>query len=266
MRKAPRAASLAAPVPSAGPETTVAWPRSYLWPSGRTSSKARDQSCGAFMDVIGRTVSRTPSGMPISATTTGPHNCRPGMSRCPGLRRKKVTVRVACTARPFTSPVSPSRPEGTSTASTGLAAALTAAIIRAAAPSTGRDRPAPKIASMIRSAPAMTSGANGSISRAQREAMAAASPRSVSLSPRRQSRTATPASAMSRAATKPSPPLLPGPQSTTIEPSAGSMRRASSATARPACSISVRPVTPDVMVSASACPISAGVRSSRPEE
>ena len=36
----------------------------------------------------------------MSASRTSPHSARPGSSRCPGFRRKKVTVRVACTTAP----------------------------------------------------------------------------------------------------------------------------------------------------------------------
>ena len=65
-----------------------------------------------------------------------------------------------------------------------------------------------------------------------------------------------------RAATKPSPPLLPGPQKTAMRPWRGTSRVASRATAAPACSISTEPGVPPAMVSRSASVISALVKSS----
>ena len=58
-------------------------------------------------------------------------------------------MQVACTTGPRLAPVVPSRPLGTSTATTGLPEALMAATTSAAIPSRGRDRPAPNRASMI---------------------------------------------------------------------------------------------------------------------
>ena len=68
------------------------------------------------------------------------------------------------------------------------------------------------------------------------------------------------ACAKRRAATKPSPPLPPGPQRTTIRPRDFASRAASSATARPARSMSAMPGVPAAMAKRSASPISAGVR------
>ena len=123
--------------------------------------------------------SSTASGMPMSATSTGPQCSRPGSSRWPGLRRKNVTVSLACTAAPITAPLSPLMPLGRSTAITGTPAALIASIIARAAPSTGRSRPAPNSASTIRSAPASAAGAAGSTGPCQRRAASAASPLSL---------------------------------------------------------------------------------------
>ncbi len=66
----------------------------------------------------------TASGMPMSATCTAPHSARPGISRCPGLRRKNVTVRLGLHDGPVAAPVVPSRPLGTSTAMTRIAASV----------------------------------------------------------------------------------------------------------------------------------------------
>src|SRR5262245_12106730 len=64
-----------------------------------------------------------------------------------------------------------------------------------------------------------------------------------------------------RAATKPSPPLLPGPATTTTRAPGGWRVATASATARPACSIRVRPGVPAAIVRRSASAISAGTTS-----
>ena len=96
----------------------------------------------------------------------------------------------------------------------------------------------------------------------QRPAMIAASPVNLSLLPSSDKRTWYPRSRSKRAATNPSPPLLPGPQSTEIRPAAGVMPAATSATARPAFSMSTTPGVPASIASRSACPISSVVNSS----
>ena len=156
--------------------------------------------------------------MPMSASV---HRCRtaarPGSSRWPGLRRKKVTVAVACTTGPSARPVEPSRPLGTSTASTGLPEALTAATTSAATPSSGRARPAPNSASMMRSAPARI--VRSTAARRHRPSARPWRPHRPSDwrgAPSRPRRTRWPRSRSSLAATKPSPPLLPGPHSTAM--------------------------------------------------
>ncbi len=194
--------------------------------------------------------------MPIGASTSSPHKSRPGSSRCPGLRRKNVTVADARGAMPRTAPLAPSTPLGTSTATTGTLGS-TASITSRGLPSTGRASPAPNIASIIRPAPLKAAVVSGSTAPSQRSAASAASPRRVCRSPRSATRTGQPRSANSRAATNPSPPLLPGPQRITT--GRRDQRRATvSATARPAFSISALPDTPPAIVSRSASPISAG--------
>jgi len=55
----------------------------------------------------------------MSRISTSPQSSRPGISKCPGLARKKETVRSASTTiSPSGRPVAPSSPEGTSTATT----------------------------------------------------------------------------------------------------------------------------------------------------
>ena len=202
----------------------------------------------------------------MSATRTAPHLSLPGSSRWPGFLRKKVTVAVACTTGPAACPVVPSSPLGTSTARTGLPAPLMAATASAAAPSMVRERPAPNMASMMTSAPLSAAAGRVSISPSQRPAMAAASPRRASRLPSSHTRTPWPCSRSIRAATKPSPPLLPGPQRTATEKRAPPSSAAAAATARPAASISAKPGVPALMARRSARPISSVVSSSCPDK
>ncbi len=198
--------------------------------------------------------------MPICANTISPQRLRPGNSRWPGFLRKKVTVSTAGGAAPRISPVAPSTPLGTSTATTGSRRRPSASMTARGAPSTGRASPAPNIASIARPASPSASGASGSIGPVQRRAASAASPRKAARSPASATRTRQPRSARIRAATKPSPPLLPGPHST-ASGRGGQRRATASATARPACSISTMPGTPEAIVSRSASPICCGVSS-----
>src|SRR5262249_18718589 len=71
-RNAPRAASLAAPVDHDGPETTTAWPRSYLWPCVRGRGNLVRQSAGMVSNVRGWVRSSTVAGMLVGATATLP--------------------------------------------------------------------------------------------------------------------------------------------------------------------------------------------------
>lgn len=113
-------------------------------------------------NVLGAITSSTSAGVPISASTIVPQRRRPGKRRCPGFLRKKVTVTLAGAAVPRISPVAPSTPLGTSTAQVGIARAFSASIIWAAAPSIGRESPAPNIASMTTPAPSRHPAVKGS--------------------------------------------------------------------------------------------------------
>ena len=94
-RSAARAASRAAPVDAIPPDTTTAWPRLYLCPSMRGIGKAYSPTAlGTLRNVCGLTSDSTCAPMPISASRTSPQCSRPGSSRWPGLRRKKVMVVV----------------------------------------------------------------------------------------------------------------------------------------------------------------------------
>ena len=114
-RNAPRAASRAAPVAAMPPDTTITWPRAYLWPSTRGTGKPCARAAGCFQRSSAGFPRSTLESIPISATRTRPHMMRPGNNRCAGLRRKNVTVSVARTATPMTAPVVPLMPLGRST-------------------------------------------------------------------------------------------------------------------------------------------------------
>ena len=198
----------------------------------------------------------------MSATTTSPACSRPGNSRWPYLRRPKVTVTAALKAPPRASPVSPWMPLGISTATQGGSRSALDSASSSATPSSGRARPAPNNASTTSGSPSSSVDESGSTGCSHRSAMAAASPFKRSRVPSNPSRTGQPASASSRAATKPSPPLLPGPQSTAT--GRGAQRRTiACATARPAFSISVSPGIPASAAAASAAYISATEKRAR---
>ena len=221
------------------------------------------QLCGTFSNVCGRISSSTRGSMPISATRTRPQCFRPGINRCAGLRRKKVTVSTALIAAPITAPVVPLIPLGRSTASTGAPLALIASIISSGSPLTGRLSPAPNSASMISAGLPIACGLNGSTGYFQPRAASAASPCRLSRSHSRMIETSRPRAASSAAATKPSPPLLPRPATTMIGPSS-TRPIAASATACPALIISAKPGVPAVIVSRSARSISVVVKTSMP--
>ena len=132
-----------------------------------------------------------------------------------------VTVTSALTAAPSTSPVDAFTPDGMSTASTGAPAALIRSIVAAASARGAPRNPVPSSASMTRSAPLLDL-----------------------LSPCSSTRM--------RAAILPSPPFAPPPAKSAKRRASGKLRCASSATARPARSIST----------ATSCPASAAFISS----
>ena len=184
---------------------------------------------------------------------------RPGSSRCPGFLRKNVTVTAARGAAPRTSPVPPSTPLGTSTATTGTARRSSASMTSRATPSTGRASPAPKIASIASSAPSSADGDNGSTGPHQR---AAARRRIASqLSRFRQAAPAAPASRVRRGCERRQNRRRHCcPARTRRRPDGAEKRReTASATARPAFSINSVPATPPAIVSRSASPICCGV-------
>ncbi len=215
---------------------------------------------GTFSQVRGCRCGNTVSGTPISASTVSPHRARPGISKCAGLRRKNVTVSSQCTA-PVAAPLSPQTPLGTSTATMGSALRCALASVSAAAPSSGRVKPAPNKASTTKVCPSRQDASKGRLTGVPaaysacmacqcRQAMRA-SPDQASGSDRSTTFTGQPCCNNDAAATRPSPPLLPGPHSTTV--GCGAQRcTMARATACPAASIRVRPGVPRSMVRASA--------------
>ncbi len=152
---------------------------------------------------------------------------------------------------------STSAPEGISTAITGALAEFILAIASAYAPLTGGRNPLPRIAS-IRTSQANTACADFGSPHPLKTAkgggadfvgslanFVAASPRSSAGSANSSNRTSLPASCNLRAATKPSPPLFPLPQTTLKVFAAGQKERANSATADPAFSIKVSEAIPN---------------------
>jgi hypothetical protein len=157
------------------------------------------------------------------------------------------------------------------------------AAIRVSCAGSGRVSPVPKAASTSRSGPAdpsspitgakrSSSSATGAVSpiSPQRSRFVRASGGNFSGSPNRNAFTVQPSPRRSRATTKPSPPLLPGPQITTARrgasspgpASSGQVSRIASTTPWPARSIRSRPVVrSDAMASCSVSRISAAVRS-----
>ena len=194
--------------------------------------------------------SSTAAGVPISATMVAPHKSRPGSNTCPGFLRVNVTVQSAAAA-PRDSPVSPSRPLGTSMAMTGRPRSATAASVVATSAPSGRVNPEPNSASTTRWAPSSTAGPSASTVPLQFAAWYAASPRRRSRGAREATRTFQPDAANTFAATNPSPPLLPGPHRTTVG-RADQRRIASRATAVPALRIRSTPGVPAATVKRSA--------------
>ena len=176
--------------------------------------------------------------------------------------------------RPSTATTTGARP---SDAAVDRAPAI-AAIARAAAPPTGAFSPVPKRASTItpaqpRSAVACAGkGASSAIvstfppPATHRSRLLRASPATRTGSPTSQTLTGHPCSATSRATTKPSPPLLPRPATTTTPRAAASPRgpRISHAMPRPARSMSSSPGVPSSIVRRSSSRICTVVTTSQP--
>ncbi len=157
----------------------------------------------------------------MSATSTTPASVAPGRSTTPAFGAPNVTVRSARTAAPATAPVAPSTPEGTSTATTEGPPSRDR-IASACSPSGAPRNPVPKIASTATSALASSRDAAAPVHGRTRTRVAESRPRFAAAGSWRSASgssrstvTPIPHDARYLAATNPSPPLLPRPQTTT---------------------------------------------------
>ena len=114
---AARAQRPAAPV-IPGEPATISTAELHLWSFRRRAGSNSATSASSIS-----WSSAWPTGRPMSATETRPASSTPSPWSRPGLRAAKVTVRSAGSGVPAASPVSPSTPDGMSTASTGVPAA-----------------------------------------------------------------------------------------------------------------------------------------------
>lgn len=88
----------------------------HLWAStGRAGSQDRTAASSTTWAVADDT------SRPMSATRTSPASEAPSASNSPGFQAANVTVTSATRGWPAATPVSPSTPEGMSTARTGVA-------------------------------------------------------------------------------------------------------------------------------------------------
>src|SRR5436190_5701904 len=258
-----RAVIWGAPASPREPPATSTWPEvNLVQPGARLGRRPR---AAAVSSPIGAATG-APRGMPMSATCTSPACCLPGAIQRPGLAAWKVTVAAARTAAPATTPVEACTPLGTSTLMTGVCAWLIASMAAATSPRGSPSKPVPSSASTTvlqlasggpasaRCASCAASGAAPSRSQGAPSSLTGPAPgsccRLVSASPDSSEGGATqstltrrPASRSRRAATNPSPPLLPLPHTIVTSPS-GANRSTARATAAPARSIRSSPGTP----------------------
>lgn len=182
-------------------------------------------------------------GTPMSPTTTRPVYLSLAGFRNPTFGPTNVTVAVARTAAPpIASPVSASNPEGMSSANTGHEASCVASASPRARPVSPRVSPVPNKPSITSAGRASNSsvdaGTIGSPIAAQTSWFTFASPENGVAGSSNPIVTACPPLARCRATASPSPPLLPGPASTsTCPPASTSIVQATSAAARAAFSM-----------------------------
>ena len=230
--KAARAASSAAPRRPGAPPITSTSPHSPLWLDALRGVIAARQSAPSRRASPGCCATT-----PRSSNQSVPHCARPWAVNRPGLSVSRASVWVARTAvSPATAPVSASKPLGRSTARMGAARAFNCPIAAAITAFGARLRPRPSTASItstvlggVLMSSVMVTPANCAACKAAR-ASAGCEPANRAI------RTCRPARCKTRAATSPSPPLLPGPQTTQTVPSPDTAN-ASLATASPARSI-----------------------------
>ena len=183
--------------------------------------------------------------MPISTMLTSPASSLPGFTCSPIFEPWKVAVTSAFTASPCASPLDASTPEGTSQATTGASWPLMARI----APDTGSrgspEKPVPSSASTTAPDPSRrpaSSGRGGSPG--SRSRFARASPFKSATSPTASTSTRCPSSRRIRAATRPSPPLLPFPITIRTGPGPRGAAAVTRANPIPACSMRSSEGTP----------------------
>src|SRR5680860_34421 len=194
---------------------------------GTGSRAATSTGCSASTGACGRS-------SPMSTRCTTPHACAAGSTRWATLCVPRVTVRSACTCAPSRRPVSTSTPDGTSTATTGAPAnAVSAASASSRRP--GRP-PIPKMPSTT------TSGWWASATTTVRPpaARSASRPARCIFEERSTASTAAPRRASMAPAHSASPPLSPGPMSSSTLAAYTLPRRSEMATARPVAARCIR--------------------------
>ncbi len=198
-------------------------PATTTWPDVNFVPAASRPGTSAWTRAVSRPASGSigaPGGIPMSMTRSSPRSCLPGAIQWPGFARANVAVADARTLTPAAAPVDASTPLGMSAATAGASRTAIASIASAARPSGSPRNPVPKIASTMTAASPSPATVKGSCSPSRRRRFSAASPRYSSGSASVRTRTRRPSWRSSRPATKPSPPLLPFPQTTATGPRA----------------------------------------------
>ncbi len=152
---------------------------------------------------------------PMSATVISPQYCSAGSNRWHGLSWPKVTVCVARMATAGTAPVSAATPDGRSTARTGIDCSASQDARSATGPVNPGRPPIPRMPSTTRSYPDAAGGWwSASATNRPPAASRASRPAECGLPRQLTALTAAPRRASRAAANSASPPLLPGPTST----------------------------------------------------
>ena len=152
---APRTTITGAPVVWREPATTSRVPAEYLCAGSAVrgiSPLSESASVHTSED------STRPRGDADVMAATSPACSRPGDTTHPTFTACAHTVKSARTAAPSTSPVAPSTPEGTSTASTGAEESLIPSMRRASL--SPPEKPVPSRASMTRSVPSSSASSS----------------------------------------------------------------------------------------------------------
>ena len=220
--------------PADPPATSTAPSLNLVEPAARrgTASRTSGRISPAFASA------GAPSGMPMSITRTSPAWRLPGDTHRPSLAEWNVAVAAARTAAPSTAPVEASTPLGTSAATTSAPVALIASIAPATGSRGAPEKPVPSSASTTAAAPSRAPAVKGAGAGPGRRArFSAGSPLSSAGSPVSSTSTSRPPVRSTRAATRPSPPLLPLPHTTAIRPPGA---RCATTSARPAPARSMR--------------------------